>query len=86
VVTAAYVAVSVAIGASQPLAAEITHRAAPAAQRTTILSAQSVGFQVAGAAGSATVGILAARSTLMAVAVLAGVLVVAAVVAAVHAD
>jgi predicted MFS family arabinose efflux permease len=74
-----YVALYVLLGISGPLASDITHGSAPAEQRATVLSIQSLTLQLSGVLAALVLGRLAeSYSFLAAFAVVAGVLVLGA--------
>jgi MFS family permease len=55
----AYVVMYALLGLASPLASDLTHRTVPSAQRTTILSVQSLTLQLSGVVAGLSLGALA---------------------------
>ncbi|MEV6217840.1 MFS transporter [Nocardia sp. NPDC051833] len=70
VVAAGYVGVYLALGAPEPLLDTLTHRAATAGERATVLSVQSLALRICGSVGALAAGVLAAHASATAVWVL----------------
>ncbi|GGN67937.1 hypothetical protein GCM10011610_04720 [Nocardia rhizosphaerihabitans] len=82
-VAAGYVGVYLALGAPEPLLDTLTHRAATARERATVMSVQSLGLRICGSAGALAAGMLAANTSAAYVwALVVAVLAVGALVAA----
>ncbi|MGW6727154.1 MFS transporter [Nocardia sp. NPDC055029] len=69
-VAAGYVGVYLALGAPEPLLDTLTHRAATAGERATVLSVQSLALRICGSVGALAAGLLAANASSTAVWVL----------------
>ncbi|MGV9482631.1 hypothetical protein ACWDNR_24945, partial [Gordonia aichiensis] len=70
VVAVGYVGVYLALGAPEPLLDTLTHRAATAGERATVLSVQSLALRICGSVGALAAGVLAAHVSAAAVWVL----------------